>query len=76
MSTDVVLPQIGFSMSEGTVVEWHAEDGSTVTAGQALYAIESDKSVNEVESPVSGTLRITSTVGEVYPVGHVLAVIE
>jgi pyruvate/2-oxoglutarate dehydrogenase complex dihydrolipoamide acyltransferase (E2) component len=76
MATDIILPQIGFSMSEATLVEWFAQDGATVTAGDNLYSIESDKSVNEVEAPATGTLRIKSEVGEVYPVGHILATIE
>lgn len=76
MAVDIVLPQIGFSMSEGTVVEWFVEDGATVEQGQNLYAIESDKSVNEVESPGAGTLKIKCEVGEVYPVGHILGTIE
>jgi pyruvate/2-oxoglutarate dehydrogenase complex dihydrolipoamide acyltransferase (E2) component len=76
MATDIILPQIGFSMSEGTLVEWFAEDGATVTAGDNLYAIESDKSVNEVEAPVTGVLRIKSEIGKVYPVGEVIATIE
>jgi pyruvate/2-oxoglutarate dehydrogenase complex dihydrolipoamide acyltransferase (E2) component len=75
MPTNIVVPQIGFSMSEGTVVEWHAADGSTVTEGQALFSLESDKSVTDVESPATGILRIKSKLGESYKVGHVLATI-
>jgi pyruvate/2-oxoglutarate dehydrogenase complex dihydrolipoamide acyltransferase (E2) component len=76
MATDIILPQIGFSMSEATIVEWFAEDGATVTAGDNLYSIESDKSVNEVEAPVTGVLTIKAEVGQVYPVGAILATIE
>jgi pyruvate/2-oxoglutarate dehydrogenase complex dihydrolipoamide acyltransferase (E2) component len=76
MTTEIILPQIGFSMSEATLVEWFAEDGATVTEGENLYSIESDKSVNEVEVPKSGILRIRAKVGEVYKVGEVLATIE
>jgi pyruvate/2-oxoglutarate dehydrogenase complex dihydrolipoamide acyltransferase (E2) component len=73
MSTQVLLPKLGFSMNEGTLAEWLLADGATVTEGQALYALESDKSVQEVEAPASGTLKIVAQVGEVYPVGTVLA---
>jgi pyruvate/2-oxoglutarate dehydrogenase complex dihydrolipoamide acyltransferase (E2) component len=73
MITQVLLPKLGFSMNEGTLTEWLLADGATVTEGEALYALESDKSVQEVESPASGTLRIVAQVGEVYPVGTVLA---
>ena len=53
-----------------------AEDGAQVTEGQPLYALESDKSTNEVDAPATGTLRIHATVGETYEVGTVLGVIE
>ena len=73
MSTQVLLPKIGFSMNEATLAEWMAEDGVAVTKGQPLYAIESDKSVQEIEAPASGMLKIIGRVGEVYEVGAVLA---
>lgn len=73
MTTQVLLPKLGFSMNEGTLAEWLADDGATVNEGQILYALESDKSIQEVESPASGTLRIVAQVGEVYPVGTLLA---
>lgn len=73
MSTQVLLPKIGFSMNEGTLSEWLVADGETVTEGQVLYALESDKSVQEIEAPASGTLKIIAQVGEVYQVGDVLA---
>ena len=76
MAVEVLLPKIGFSMNEGTIVEWLAEDGAHVTEGQPLYAIEADKSTNEVDSPATGTLKILTTIGETYEVGTVLATIE
>lgn len=76
MATEILLPKIGFSMNEGTLAEWMVEDGAQVTEGQPLYALESDKSTNEVESPATGTLRIQATVGETYEVGTVLGNIE
>jgi pyruvate/2-oxoglutarate dehydrogenase complex dihydrolipoamide acyltransferase (E2) component len=73
MAFSVTIPKIGFSMNEGILAEWLAEDGSQVTEGQPLYALESDKSTNEVESPASGILRIIGEVGETYEVGTVIA---
>ncbi|MBB6290722.1 biotin-dependent enzyme [Pseudomonas sp. SJZ103] len=73
MTTQVLMPKLGFSMNEGTISEWLIDDGATVTEGQALYALESDKSVQEIEAPASGTLKILAQVGEVYEVGAVLA---
>ncbi|MEP7349833.1 MAG: biotin/lipoyl-containing protein [Sphingorhabdus sp.] len=76
MATEILLPKIGFSMNEGQIAEWMANDGDQVTEGQPLYALEADKSTNEVESPASGTLRIIAQVGETYEVGTVLGTIE
>jgi pyruvate/2-oxoglutarate dehydrogenase complex dihydrolipoamide acyltransferase (E2) component len=76
MATEILLPKIGFSMNEGQIAEWMAKDGDQVTEGQPLFALESDKSTNEVDSPASGTLRIVAEVGETYEVGTVLGTIE
>jgi len=73
MATQVVLPKLGFSMNEGLLSEWMVEDGAAVTEGQVIYALESDKSTNEVESPASGTIKILKEVGETYEVGTILA---
>ncbi|EXS68779.1 biotin/lipoyl-containing protein [Sphingobium sp. Ant17] len=76
MATDILLPKIGFSMTEAQIAEWLAEDGAQVTEGQPLYLLEADKSANEVESPASGTLRIVAQPGETYEVGAILGTIE
>jgi pyruvate/2-oxoglutarate dehydrogenase complex dihydrolipoamide acyltransferase (E2) component len=76
MATEVILPKLGFSMNEGTLAEWLVPDGGQAVEGAPLFALESDKSTNEVESPASGTLRVLKQPGEVYEVGTVLAVIE
>jgi pyruvate/2-oxoglutarate dehydrogenase complex dihydrolipoamide acyltransferase (E2) component len=76
VATPVTLPKIGFSMNEGVLAEWLVEDGATVSEGQPIYSLESDKSTNEVESPASGTIRILGQIGETYEVGTVLAEIS
>jgi pyruvate/2-oxoglutarate dehydrogenase complex dihydrolipoamide acyltransferase (E2) component len=76
MATEVILPKIGFSMNEGTLAEWLVKDGTQVTAGAPLYSLESDKSATEIESPATGVLRIMKPVGEAYPVGTVIGLIE
>ena len=76
MAVEVLFPKIGFSMEEGTLAEWLAKDGASVKEGEPLYALESDKSVQEIEAPASGKLKIIATVGEVYKVGDVLGMIE
>jgi pyruvate/2-oxoglutarate dehydrogenase complex dihydrolipoamide acyltransferase (E2) component len=76
MAFDILLPKIGFSMNEGTLAEWLVADGAHVTEGEPLYALESDKSTQEVESPATGTLKIVAAVGEIYEVGTLLGTIE
>ena len=77
MSTEVLLPKIGFSMNEGVLTRWLVDDGAAVTQGQPLYELESEKSVQEVEAPATGILKIVVTPnGEPVPVGTVLGVIE
>lgn len=76
MAVDVIVPQFGMGMAEGTLVRWLAADGSEVTEGSALYELETEKSTQEVEAPASGRLRILKEPNQVYEVGAVLAVIE
>jgi pyruvate/2-oxoglutarate dehydrogenase complex dihydrolipoamide acyltransferase (E2) component len=76
MITEVLLPKLGFSMNEGELVEWLVADGGQAVAGQPLYSLESDKSTQEIEAPVSGTLKILKPVGETYVVGTVLGEIS
>jgi len=76
MTTQVLMPKIGFSTEEGTVAQWLMADGSQVKQGQPLYSLESDKSAQEIESPASGRLRIIAAAGQSYRVGHVLAEID
>lgn len=60
-------------MEEGVVAEWLQEDGIVVLAGQPLYSLESEKSVQEIEAPSTGRLRIIAAQGQTYKVGEVLA---
>jgi pyruvate/2-oxoglutarate dehydrogenase complex dihydrolipoamide acyltransferase (E2) component len=72
----ILLPKLGFSMTEGIIREWFVPNGSSVVEGKPLYAVESEKSVQEIEAPSSGTLKILSEVGETYPVGHLIGEIS
>jgi pyruvate/2-oxoglutarate dehydrogenase complex dihydrolipoamide acyltransferase (E2) component len=76
MATEIILPKIGFSMTEGVLAEWLVADGATVTEGQPIFSLESDKSTNEVESPAAGVIKITGKPGETYEVGAVIGTIE
>lgn len=74
--SDIQMPKLGMSMTEATLTEWLVADGADVTEGQDLYAVETDKSVQEVPSPVSGKLTIIAQPGEVYEVGALLGRVE
>lgn len=76
MATEILLPKLGFSMNEGILTEWLVADGGQAVEGQPLFALESDKSTNEVDSPATGTLKIIAQIGETYEVGTVLGIIE
>jgi pyruvate/2-oxoglutarate dehydrogenase complex dihydrolipoamide acyltransferase (E2) component len=76
MATEILLPKLGFSMTEAQIAEWLVEDGGEVSEGDPLYLLEADKSTNEVEAPASGILRIIAEPGETYEVGTVLGTIE
>jgi pyruvate/2-oxoglutarate dehydrogenase complex dihydrolipoamide acyltransferase (E2) component len=73
---DILLPKIGFSMNEGVLAEWLVAEGGEAVEGQPLYALESDKSTQEVDAPASGILRILASSGETYEVGTLLGRIE
>jgi hypothetical protein len=53
---DVVMPEIGVSTDEGTLARWLKQAGDTVSAGQPIAEIETDKAAVELESPVYGVL--------------------
>jgi len=57
MATKVILPKMGQTMEEGTIVEWFKKEGDPVDRGDALFSVESDKAVLEVEARDKGVLR-------------------
>lgn len=77
MSVEVLLPQWGMGMTEGTVVEWLKAEGDTVAKGEELVEIDTAKATQALESPAAGTLaRIVAAPGEVVPVRGLLAEID
>lgn len=73
---DVLMPQLGETVSEGTVATWHKKAGEPVEKGEILLDVDTDKVSTEIEAPVSGVIqRINVKEGETVDVGTVLAVI-
>jgi len=76
MATDVILPALGMAQDTGKIVEWLKAEGETVTAGEPLVVIETDKAAVDLEAPATGILaRVTAKVGDEVPVAQVIAVI-
>src|SRR6202035_5748702 len=77
MSVSVVMPQLGESVTEGTVTRWLKKEGEHVPPDEPLLEVSTDKVDTEIPSPASGILRgITVDEDETVAVGAQLAVIE
>ena len=73
---DVTLPQLGETVTEGTITQWFKSVGDTVTADEPLFEVSTDKVDTEVPSPVSGVLtEIRVQEGDTVDVGTVIAVV-
>src|SRR5207342_834468 len=71
---DVVMPQMGVSVSEGTITKWNKQVGDQIEADETLLEISTDKVDTEVPSPASGVVsEILVEEGETVEVGTVLA---
>src|SRR5690554_4471530 len=74
---DVVMPKMGESVMEGTVLEWKKQIGDVVELDETLLEISTDKVDSEVPSPSAGRLvEILVPEGDTVDVGHAIAVIE
>lgn len=76
MAFEVLMPQLGLTMEEGTVSEWKKHEGDAVKVGDVILEITTDKLTNEVTSEFDGTLlKIVAQEGEDVPVKGLLAYI-
>ena len=76
MATEVIMPVLGMTMESGIIVEWLKKEGDSVTEGEVLFNVETDKSVMEVEAKASGTLlRILHGPGDEVPIQQVIGYI-
>jgi pyruvate/2-oxoglutarate dehydrogenase complex dihydrolipoamide acyltransferase (E2) component len=77
VATDIVMPQLGESIAEGTVVKWLVPVGGVIEKDQSLLEVETEKVALEIPSPATGLLsEIVVQEGETVPVGTLLARIE
>ncbi len=76
MATEVVMPQMGESIAEGTITRWLVQVGEKVERDQPLFEISTDKVDAEIPSPTAGVLlQVDSQEGETVPVNQVVAYI-
>src|SRR6185437_1155406 len=76
-TVQVVMPAMGDSVAEGTVLEWHKQEGDAVAADETLVEISTDKVDAEVPAPVAGTVvKIHAGEGDTVTVGALLAEIS
>src|SRR5215468_8427184 len=76
MPVNVVMPQMGESVAEGTVVRWIKKVGEPVERDEPLFEISTDKVDAEIPSPAAGTLTaIHVTEGQTVPIDTVVAII-
>lgn len=69
MATEFQMPKLGLTMEAGTIIGWHVADGTEVTEGMAVLAIETDKVESDVEASASGRLHQIGAPGETFPCG-------
>jgi pyruvate dehydrogenase E2 component (dihydrolipoamide acetyltransferase) len=76
VATNVIMPSLGFDMTEGKLARWLIKEGEHIEKGQALAEIETDKAVVEIDAPASGTL-LKTIVSEdrTVPVGTLIGII-
>src|SRR5438270_17563 len=73
-TVQVVMPAMGDSVAEGTVLEWHKQEGDSVAADETLVEISTDKVDAEVPAPAAGTVvKIHAVEGDTVTVGQVIA---
>ncbi|MHA1279438.1 MAG: 2-oxo acid dehydrogenase subunit E2 [Candidatus Helarchaeota archaeon] len=76
MVTKFVMPKLGMTMEEGTIIKWLKQEGEMIKRGEELVEIETDKVTMKLEAPASGILfKILANEKEVIPVGALIALI-
>ncbi|MEO1512108.1 MAG: biotin/lipoyl-containing protein, partial [Planctomycetota bacterium] len=76
MPIEITMPRLSDTMEQGTVVKWNVKEGDTVSSGDVLADIETDKATMELESFDDGTIaRLAAAEGEQVAVGAVIAII-
>ncbi len=70
MATEFLMPKLGLTMEEGTIIEWLIADGDMVEVGAAILRIETDKTETEVEATATGRLHVVGRTGDTFACGE------
>src|SRR6266508_4804 len=74
MAKSVIMPALGMAQESGVLVSWLKREGESVTKGEPLMEIETDKATVEIEAPAAGFLGgIRAQAGDIIPVGQTIA---
>ena len=77
MKVDIIMPKMGESINEGTIIKWHKKVGDEVKKDEIIYEISTDKVDTEIPSPADGILvEIKAFENETVPINEVVAIIE
>ena len=76
MSTEIVIPNVGESVTSGVISAWSVEDGAYVERDQTVLELETDKVTMEVPAPASGVVKHTASEGDEVDVGAVVGSID
>ncbi|MCE1206838.1 MAG: 2-oxo acid dehydrogenase subunit E2 [Spirochaetia bacterium] len=76
MATEILMPQLGLTMTEGLIMEWKKREGEKVSRGEVLFSVENDKATIDVSAQADGVLaRILVPEMVTVPVGSVVGII-
>lgn len=75
MATEVLIPKLGMTMTEGTLAEWRVPDGASVQPGEVVFHLETEKIEFDVEAETAGIVRHTVAAGTTLPPGAVVGYI-
>ncbi len=74
MMQNIVMPKLGETMEEGTILRWLVKKGDIIAKGDAIMEIQTDKAALDVESLVAGRIsEICVTEGQTVPIGTIVA---
>lgn len=77
MTIELKIPKTGMGISEGSIKKWLKLEGDPVVKGEVLVEIETAKAIEEVESPITGTLKkILLVENESSDIGEVIAILD